>query len=196
MMKHLKWWYAIGLLAVILLVGFIASTQNVGASISPHQPTHPYHAVNRAKAKDVSSTYVPGAPAISAHVSAGMNAVATTKTTTDYTNTSLTPAFTASDVIAYLNKDNGAGFTGPLAPGAHLKIVTIQFVTAKQAFTLTKGESIGRPDDYLVCYVKIQGPFQTTNMMLPPEAKAIPTVATNYAVFDGHTGNLLVYGTN
>ena len=96
-------------------------------------------------------------------------------------------------MITFFNKHGF--FAGPLVKGAHLKLLTIQFVTAKQASNLMNGESVGRPDTYLVCYVKVEGPFRLKYEEAPPSAKGAPTANTGDAVFDAHTGNLLVWGT-
>lgn len=183
--KRLKWWYGVGLLAVIILafVGGIALAQNVAASSTGAR--RPYQSPDLST--DVTRSYVPGGPAIPVHVSAGAS--------TSYTNTSLTPAFTKDDVTTFLNK-NGF-YAGPLVNGAHLKILMIQFVTAKQASTLMAGESVGRPDNYLVCYVKVQGPFQLTQVHAGPNIPGMKTKTTaeiGDMVFDGHTGNVLVWG--
>jgi hypothetical protein len=130
---------------------------------------------------------MPGGPAIPVKTSVGAK--------TNYADTSLTPAFSAADVTTFFSK---YGFyAGPLVKGAHLKILSIQFVTAKQASVLMDGESVGRPDIYLVCYVKVQGPFQLTRVHAGPNipgSKFKATAETGDAVFDGHTGNDLVWG--
>ena len=157
------------LLAVVVLLGVSGLVGSARATVlKPPAPT-PVH-----EPFQISRTYIPGAPAITPHAppnSAG-------------------PAFTQADVIVYLDK---YGFL-PLAPGAHLQILTIQFVSAKQASQLMDGESVGRPDDYLVCYVKVEGPFLTAGLKLSPQAKAPKTVKYGDAVFDAHTGNLIVWG--
>ncbi len=159
------------LLALVVLLGASGLVGSARAtSLKPPAPT-PVH-----EAFQISRTYVDGAPAIQPHASQ---------------NAPAGPAFTQADVIAYLDK---YGFL-PLAPGAHLQILTIQFVPAKQASQLMDGESVGRPDDYLVCYVKVQGPFLLTGIPVPPEAKKVPTTARyGDEVFDAHTGNLIVWG--
>ncbi|GCF08568.1 hypothetical protein KDI_21320 [Dictyobacter arantiisoli] len=55
---------------------------------------------------------------------------------------------------------------------------------------------MGRPDNYLVCYVKVQGPFQFEQNHAPhiPGIKATTTANTGDVVFDGHSGNALVWG--
>jgi hypothetical protein len=130
-------------------------------------------------------TYPLGIPAIPIHT--------LSNAATNAASNSSTPAFTRNDVIAYFNAHGF--YAGPLVPGAHLKILMIQFVTAKQASNLMKGESVGRPDDYLVCYVRVQGPFLLKDISAPPNAKTSPTAKIGDAVFDAHTGNLLVWGT-
>jgi hypothetical protein len=104
-------------------------------------------------------------------------------------------AFTQDDVIAFFN--NYGFFAGPVVAVAHLKILAIQFVSAGQASQLMYGESVGRPDDALVCYVKVEGPFLLTNAHggLPrPNVRHPTTAKYGDAVFDAHTGNLLVWG--
>jgi hypothetical protein len=188
-MKRLTWWYSlIGLLAVIL-VGGIVITQQATASSSNIPRAGNYHTPDAS----TSVRYMPGGPAITVSTSTGAS---TTEASTNYTDTSLTPAFTKSDVETFLNK---YGFyAGPLVQGTHLKILTIQFVTAKQASTLMAGESVGRPDNYLVCYVKVQGPFQLTQVHagphLPGMKKTRTTAEIGDMVFDAHTGNVLVWG--
>lgn len=164
------------ILLVLLIIGVAWFTHSATAiSVKPPPPSPP------PLQRPFQQSYVSGNPAI--HPSTSQNASG--------------PAFTQDDVIAFLNKYGF--FAGPLAPGAHLKILTVQFVTAKQASALMYGESVGRPDDYLVCYVKVEGPFLLTNVHGGPDLPGIKTKAPTTAkygdaVFDGHTGNLLVWG--
>lgn len=154
---------------VLVIVGAVWYAKSATASNAPYPPLHAHHF-------QVSDTYVQGDPAI----------------TPRFSQTGTGPAFTQDDVVAYLNT-NGF-FAGPVVSGAHLKILTIQFVTSKQASDLMSGESVGRPDDAIVCYVKVQGPFLLTNVPVPHGAKAQTTAEYGDAVFDAHTGNLLVWG--
>jgi hypothetical protein len=158
------------LLALAVLVGISGLAGSARATaLKPPAPTQVHEPFQ------ISRTYVPGAPAITPHAPPNSSG----------------PAFTQADVIAYLDK---YGFM-PLAPGARLQILTIQFVTARQASQLMDGESVGRPDDYLVCYVKVAGPFLTAGLKLSPQAKKVPKTARyGDEVFDAHTGNLLVAG--
>lgn len=162
------------ILLALAIVGVEVFANAAGAtSVKPPAPP-PVH-----RAFQVSQTYVPGNPAIKPHLA----------------QNGAGPAFTQADVAAYLEKYGF--FSGPLAPGAHLKILTNQFVTAAQASQLMVGESVGRPDNYLVCYVKVEGPFLLTYVHGGPglSHRNIPTTAKyNDAVFDAHTGNLLVWG--
>ena len=105
------------------------------------------------------------------------------------------PGFSKNDVVAYLNKLSKNGFySGPHVQGATLKIVSIQFVTAKQATDLMLGDGPNRPDNYLVCYVKVQGPFLLTDISAPPGAHIKKSAMFGDIIFDGHTGNLLEWG--
>lgn len=184
-MQRSKWWIVIGFSIAIIMFGVvIITTQREAAATSLLRPYHPPVAPTHL---NVSQTYMPGAPAIPVKTSPGAR--------TDYADTSLTPAFSAAEVTAFFNK---YGFyAGPLVKGAHLKILSVQFITAKQASDLMDGESVGRPDTYLVCYVKVQGPFQLTQVHGGPHIpglKSKATAETGDAVFDGHTGNNLVWG--
>jgi hypothetical protein len=182
-MKHFRLYLGSALLLSIFLVGItiaLATRSSADASASLSSPHHP-PAQNTFQ---VTTSYVPGNPAISPHVSAASSG-----------NNSSIPAFSKKDVTDFLNK-NGF-YAGPVVNGAHLKILSIQFVTAKQASDLMYGESVGRPDTYLVCYVKVQGPFSRMNMHAGPNLpgrKVKTTANIGDMVFDAHTGNLLVWG--
>jgi hypothetical protein len=73
-------------------------------------------------------------------------------------------------------------------------IVKIAFMTSKQASILMKGESAGLPDDALVCYVELHGPFLLTGISVPPSGK-IPVVQNIQYVIDAQTGSELVFGS-
>ena len=170
----------VALLLALLLIGAATAshaTNTVNATYLP--PKGPPHTPNTARVP-ISQMYNAGQPAILVHRIIGVTQ-----------NNPSTPAFTRDDVIAYLNTN---GFpAGPLVQGAHLKILTFQFITAKQASDRMKGEFVGLPDNSLVCYVKVQGPFMLTNVHLP---KGYPrtTAEIGDIVFDGHTGNLMIWG--
>jgi len=172
----------VALLAIILLIGAAVTSNTVLASRFQKGPS----VAPQPNTIGGSQTYPPGVPAIPISTSSGANA--------NTVNSASTPAFTKNDVITFFNKHGF--FAGPLVKGAHLKFLTIQFVTAKQASNLMNGESAGRPDTYLVCYVKVEGPFQVKYEEAPPTAKGTSNaVDTGDAVFDAHTGDLLVWGT-
>lgn len=175
-MTRLKIWCGTGLLLALALIGILWLTRATAAPPPNPIPSNrlPIHSTFQ-----LANTYVSGNSAIHPHASPNASG----------------PAFSAADVAAFLNK---YGFyAGPLVKGAHLKILTIQFVTAAQASKLMYGESVGRPDNYLVCYVKVQGPFLLTYVHDGPNLPGIKTMTTakiGDAVFDAHTGNILVWG--
>ncbi|MBA2288059.1 MAG: hypothetical protein H0W02_21500 [Ktedonobacteraceae bacterium] len=181
-MTRFKIWCSVALLLALLVIGGAIISNPATASNNPPPPKHPVGKIFHSTFH-LSQTYVDGIPAISVHSSPGST----------LRNPS-TPAFSENDVVAFLNK---YGFyAGPLVQGAHLKIVFFQFVTAKQASDLMQGESVGRPDNYLVCYVKVRGPFLLTNvsMFRLPNGQSQSTAEFGDMVFDGHTGNDLVWG--
>jgi hypothetical protein len=170
-MSRFKFLWGVAILLVLVIVGVGGLTSSASATpLKPPAPP-PVH-----QSFQVSQSYVPGSPAIQPRASQNTSG----------------PAFTREDVIAFFNVHGF--FAGPVVPGAHLQILTIQFVTAKQASQLMYGESVGRPDDYLVCYVKVQGPFLLTSVHMPHVKKAPTTAKYGDAAFDAHTGNLLVWG--
>lgn len=161
---------------VLVIAGVIWHANTVTASDAPYPPLHAHQF-------QISDTYVSGSPAITPHLASGM------------ASASANPAFTQSDVVNFLNTHGF--FAGPVVSGAHLKILSVQFVTAKRASALMYEEDFGRPDDALVCYVKVQGPFLLTNVhggSARPNAKPAAPAKYGDAVFDAHTGNLLVWG--
>lgn len=105
------------------------------------------------------------------------------------------PAFTIDDVKHYLASHSFEG--GPTVDRSSYSIDTIQFLKAKQASVLMQGEVVGLPDDALVCYTVLRGPFILQNVRMPPgePIPATPIASRGVEVFDARTGNLLVWGT-
>ncbi len=104
-----------------------------------------------------------------------------------------TPAITKSDVIQYINANGYAG--GPDDTGGHPIIEKVLFISAKQASALIQGESADRPDNTIVCYVQLRGPFTVGGMAVPLGVKnSTPTILRGYEIFDAYTGNLLQWG--
>lgn len=99
------------------------------------------------------------------------------------------PAFTLADVEQYFKEHPVLTTAGK--PGT---IVKIAFMTSKQASILMKGESVGLPDDALVCYVELHGPFLLNGISVPPGA-TIPVVQNIQYVIDAQTGSELVFGS-
>ncbi len=106
---------------------------------------------------------------------------------------SSSPSFTTSDVRAFLRIHPFV--SGPPVKGATPTIVEIKFMTSKQASVLMRGESVGLPDTAIVCYVKFHGPFTQVNASVSPGAKPLPPTDTGVEIFDGQTGNLLMWWT-
>jgi hypothetical protein len=130
-------------------------------------PQSPSHQV-------ATTSYGPGVPAISPRTNAPV-------------------AYTAADVTQYIKVNGFSG--GTVVAGHHLVIEKILFITSKQASALMRGESVGRPDNTIVCYVQLRGPFFPGELD-PPMGVKNPnaTVLRVYEIFDAHTGNLLDWG--
>jgi hypothetical protein len=98
--------------------------------------------------------------------------------------------FTIADVKAYLKTHPFP--SGPTTTGKDARILTIAFMTSKEASIRMHGESVGLADTDQVCYVELYGPFTMTRASVPPGA-SLPVSNTGVEVFDALTGNLLLW---
>jgi hypothetical protein len=172
MRKHLP---LITLFAVVIVTGGIL-TASAGASPTAGQP--PVFIAPQRPDRGTPNPYPGGAPAITPHLDAATHEGAT---------------FTAADVQQFIQAHGYAG--GATVSGGPPTIEKILFITSKQASNLLNGEDIGRPDNALVCYVALRGPFYSS--ITAPYGVTPPpnwTEEAGYEVFDAVTGNLLLYG--
>lgn len=119
------------------------------------------------------SPYGPGIPAIRPHLSGKQ-------------------AFTTADVQAYIKSHpmgDGHGHSVTAQPGT----IQIKFITASAASALLHGESIGRPDNALVCYVEYHGTFIADGPMPPRAAGKMLPSKVAVEIYDAQTGNLLLF---
>lgn len=163
------------LFALVAIVSLVAITiARPGASSAHQQPATP----------KVIITYPAGIPAI----------VPLVKVTAK--SDSGSPAFTVTDVKNYVAEHGFPG--GPVIHGSSPTVVKVLFITARQASMVMHGESIGRPDNALVCYVLLRGPFDTSYISVPITTQQTPTTRKpelfGEMLFDAQTGNLLVWG--
>ncbi len=104
------------------------------------------------------------------------------------------PAFTVEDMKVYLQSAPSCS-GGPTLSGQPPTIDTLEFVGCKE-LTDRLNLWIGLPDDTLVCYVVLRGPFWLTLMSYPPGAvQGIPVSETVGEIYDARTGALLVWST-
>ncbi len=108
---------------------------------------------------------------------------------------STTATYTAADVRDYLSSHALFRTTDGSAP----IIDAIEFVPAAEASALLRGESIGRPDTTLVCFVKVHGPLIVLRsaplpMHHPHPVSAKTPMPVGELIFDAQTGNLLIRG--
>ena len=98
------------------------------------------------------------------------------------------PAFTRDDVRQFFQTH---GFSGRRFSSVGTPTITqILFVTSYEACELMQGESVGLPNDALVCYVELSGEFAFSS----PFSTQSTILHTGDVVFDARTGNLLVIG--
>ncbi len=135
--------------------------------------------------------YPPGVPAIAPQPRLRAQALANTAAY------STTATYTAADVRAFL----AAHPLFQTADGSAPVIDAIDFIPAAQASARLMGESIGRPDTTLVCFVKLHGPIILPHSVMLPTHHPVPKRHTHRAttptrigqlVFDAQTGNLLL----
>lgn len=101
------------------------------------------------------------------------------------------PAFTANDVIKYIQKHNMPFNDTP--PGS-ITAINVQFITSKAVNKIIARQGSGIPDNYLLCFVTLTGTFTFPG---PPESNGRSSSGTYrqaYEVFDATTGNLLMGG--
>jgi hypothetical protein len=118
-----------------------------------------------------------GYPAIRPHASTNNSATIGTESS---------PGFTVNDAIEYV-KTHGIF----KAIGAHgtVKVAKAKFMPSKAASVALDGESIGLPDDALVCYVELHGKIDFAG-----PSGVVVTFSRVYELFDAQSGNLLMVG--
>jgi hypothetical protein len=83
---------------------------------------------------------------------------------------------------------------GPTPSGDRPTIETLEFVGCKE-LTDRLNLFIGLPDDALVYYVVLRGPFWMTNVSYPPGSHhGVGVSQTVQEIYDAGTGRLLVWG--
>ncbi len=156
-----------------------ASVAGAGHHIARATPggTDPLDPASRVVTKVVYD-YPPGMPAI------GPTLSVTTQSVAAYTQSAVDQYFATHQLFTPMSSTVGT-------------VTKALFITAAQASALLRGESIGRPDTALVCYVEVQGPFSPGNMSMPAIALRLSPfrpAPLGIAVFDAQTGNLLLTG--
>ena len=162
-----RWQLGIALLGILLIGGALITHQLVQAGgVSPHEAPNPVLTGGK----------------IAAHpVPVGMSAI---HPRADLVQTA-GPSFTAADAQQY-----AAAYAQPFAvSGSSAPVVaSVQFLNAAQVSAQLQGESMGVPNNTLLCLVHISGTFASTGA---PGSKTV-IFHDGVMVFDAHTGNLLV----
>lgn len=162
---------------VVLTVGGIFFSHGAAASGSdvPQPPTPP----NFTPVPETPGWTAPGATAISPSGVQHSSVILAT---------GVAPSLTEADVRAYFAHSG----MPQAATGAHPSILQIRFVTTQQARALTDEAFNDRPEDVIVCYVLLKGPFNFP-ISLPPGAKSWqPAEEYVQEVFDAYSGNFLM----
>jgi len=100
-----------------------------------------------------------------------------------------TAAFTGSAVRQYVTTHQFE-----TSDGTTPTIAKVLFIPASEASSLMGGESIGRPDTTLVCYVEVHGNLSKAGIVheLGPASTNTQPAHVGRLVFDAQTGNLLI----
>lgn len=158
----------------IHMMGVLILVVVIGGAVAAFASIYGSHASNSSQPSLPSGRtpviYAPGSPAITPH----LNAI---------------PSFTAADVQQYI-KTHGCR-CGPTVSGNPSTVIKILFITSHEASVLLNGEFIGRPDNALVCYVELRGPFVQGGPH-PPTTQT-PIVDVGIEIFDAQTGNILLW---
>jgi hypothetical protein len=101
-----------------------------------------------------------------------------------------TAAYTEADIRQHL----AAHPAFPTTDGSQPVIAKVLFIPASQASALMRGESIGRLDTTLVCYVEVHGNLSTSWVHVPKPGVFPATAHVGVLVFDAQTGNVLIRG--
>ena len=108
-------------------------------------------------------------------------------------------AYGQAEVERYLHNDPCLMRGVPGGPSP--KLGRVEFLPASQVSARLNNVSIGRPDDALVCWVELIGPFDVSHdISVPAFVKArspnisFPPAPKEILVFDAQTGNLLRSG--
>ncbi len=145
----------------------------------------------------------PGVPAITPTRTVSAQAVTTAyvTATTPYTDQS---AYTVDDVRRFLATHRLFATNDGSTPS----IATILFfIPAHVASAYMNGETVGRPDNVVVCYVELHGSLSTGSqhrhaVLRRVHGKTVlvpqnyPPAHVGVRVFDARTGNLLIRGFN
>ena len=133
----------------------------------------------------INQTTLPPSPGLDNHIPLGVPAIVPS------IHANMSARYTKADVQAYLKKHPFP--SGPAVVGASPRILSINFITAKDA-SEQMGESensLGLPNASLVCYVKWKGPFTMTNVDTPVGTSPFPPIEFGAEIFDAQTGNIL-----
>jgi hypothetical protein len=108
-------------------------------------------------------------------------------------------AYGRAEVERYL--ENNPCLMRGVPGGPSPKLGTVEFLPAGQASARLNDVSIGRPDDVLVCWVELIGPFDINDEISVPAFVAAgspnipyPPAPKQILVFDAQTGRLLLSG--
>jgi hypothetical protein len=94
--------------------------------------------------------------------------------------------FTAADAKQYVT--NHPFWNTNIQVNGSFNVTKVTFLTSRALSIQLHGESIGRPDTAMVCYVELHGTFIFAG------AKSAITTHLAYEVFDAQSGNLILTG--
>ena len=106
-------------------------------------------------------------------------------------------AYGQAEVERYLH--NNPCLMRGVPGGPSPKLGRVEFLPASQVSARLNNVSIGRPDDALVCWVELIGPFDVSKSVSIPPSLARRSGPISFApapkeilVFDAQTGNLIL----
>jgi len=190
----------------------LAGTVTVAVVKSPLTPLHaagPQHAAAPLRQQyQVSRIVADGTPTADGTLTAPVTATTPAPYAGPVRPAEGISALTPSSAMAPVAGPSTAAFTGSAVQqyvmthqfettdGTTPTIAKVLFIPASEASSLMGGESIGRPDTTLVCYVEVHGNLSKAGIVheLGPASTNTQPAHVGRLVFDAQTGNLLILG--
>jgi len=156
----------LGGLALLALLMIPAPAEAAGHAPVSNAPIHPDYL-----AGSPTSSHVLGSPAITPHLAGGGNT---------------RPTYTDADIVSVVTHNP---MPHTVNPSAYPTVMTVGCTTDQAIRAMLHGEEPGEAPNSLLCYAIVRGTFT-----FPGPGSSSVTYHKGIEVFDGHTGNIILWG--